>query len=213
MPLTKTTVSQAVEQAIADGKGKRKFTQSVDLAINLAGLDFRKPENRLNLSIILPFPPKESPVAIFADGQAATEAKAVVDLVISSADLPSYATDKAKQAELLKYSLLATPPLMAQVGKVLGPVLAPKGKMPKPILPNSNLKSLVDSAKRSISVRTKGKNLPVVHCIVGRENLAPEQITENVLAVVEAVFRKTGEKSVAKIFIKTTMGKSFAVVN
>ena len=35
-------------------KGKRKFTQSVELAVNFTGVDFTKQENRFNMEIKLP---------------------------------------------------------------------------------------------------------------------------------------------------------------
>lgn len=211
MVFDKNSVSKAVSQAVASGKGKRKFLQSVDIAINFRGVDFSKPENRVNLDVVLPFAPKLSKIAIFADGQAATEAKAFADLVIPSSEINSYASDKGKQKTLLQCATLATPNLMAVVGKALGPVLSKKSKLPKPIMPNANLKELVDRTRRSVSLRTKGKQLPVVHCSVGRENLPEEQIVENILAVLENVFKKINESQIASIYVKTTMGPAVKV--
>ena len=42
------------EKFIAENKGKRKFKQSVELAVNFKDIDFSKQDNRLNLDIILP---------------------------------------------------------------------------------------------------------------------------------------------------------------
>ena len=55
MALDKKTVAEAVAIALADGKGKRKFTQSVDLAINFRDVDFKKPENKLNIEYMYAF--------------------------------------------------------------------------------------------------------------------------------------------------------------
>lgn len=210
MILDKKSVSKAVEQVLAE-KGKRKFVQSVDLAINLRDLDFTKPENRINLDVVLPHPARNLKVAVFADGNIAFEAKKHVDLVVESGEIESYATDKAKTKLLLQHTLLATPALMAVVGKVLGKILAPKGKMPRPLLPNANILQVVELSKKSITLKTKGKYLPSLHCIVGKENMTGEQIVENVQAVLEALLKKIAEGQVSSVYLKTTMGKSVKV--
>ena len=51
-----------------ENKGKRKFNQSVELAINLMGLDTSKQDNRVNLEIKMPHPKgKSHNVVVFAD--------------------------------------------------------------------------------------------------------------------------------------------------
>ncbi len=207
MPFDKKTVDSAVKAALAEGKGKRKFKQSVDVAVNFKDLDFKKAENRVNLDVVLPFATGGKKIAVFADGQGALEAKAIADLVISGADIPSYASDKVKQASLLDYILLATPALMPTVAKLLGQFLGTKGKMPKPILPNANLKQLAEQVKNSVSLKSKGKFLPVVHCAVGTEDMPEEQLAENVFTIVDAVRNKVSEPKIASVYVKTTMGK------
>ena len=204
-------VAKALAQALAEGRGKRKFRQSVDIAINFRDVDFSKPENRLNLDVVLPYAPKAVEVAVFADGQLGVDAKKVVPLVIASAEIPSYASDKKKLGGLLKYSLLSQTQLMAQIGKALGQALGGRGKLPKPIMPNANLADLVEKTKRTVSLRTKGKYLPVVHCIVGNEGMAEAQLVDNVAAVLDAVKAKVGEAKVRSVLVKTTMGKPVAV--
>lgn len=204
-------ITKAVASVLTQDKGKRKFKQSLDIAINFRDVDFSKPENRVSLDITLPYAPKAMEVAIFADGQLAMDSKKVVPLVISTPEIPAYASDKKKQKELLKYTLLAQTQLMAVVGKSLGQLLGSKGKLPKPIMPNANLADLVEKAKRSVTLRVKGKYLPVVHCIVGNEELSEKQVVENVSAIVEAVKGKVGESRIKSIYIKTTMGKPVAI--
>lgn len=211
MAFDKKSILQAVEQAVAEGKGKRKFTQSVDAAINFKDVDFKKPESRLNLEIFLPHPPKKLKVAVFADGELALNAKnAGADLVIAGTEIAAYAANKQKLNQLLECAILASPQLMAAVGKSLGQVLSGRGRLPKPIMPNSNMQETVERTRTSILVRTRGKYLPCVHCLVGREDMPPEEIAENVLTVLEAIYRKLTENNIQSIYIKTTMGKSFA---
>jgi len=203
----KKQVEKAVATALED-KGKRKFAQSIDFAINFKDVDFKKAENRISLDIILPYAPKKTLIAVFADGQLSTDVKnAQPDAVFSGADINAFATDKKRQRELLKYAILAAPQLMVQIGKSLGQVLGARGKLPKPILPGANLKDLFDRTRRTITLKTKGKYLPSLHCIVGSESQPNEQIVENVVAVLDAVEKKTGEASVKSVFVKMTMGK------
>ncbi len=205
--LDKKSIQAAVEKALAEGKGKRKFKQSFDLAVNFKDIDFKKAENRLSVDVVLPIAPRPVQVAVFADGQIALDAKkAGVEIVIAGADIPTYVTDKTKQKQLLQYSLLATPPLMGLIGKQLGQVLGAKGKLPKPILPNSNLVDLVEKTRRTVNLKTKGKFLPCVHCIIGNEEMTPAQLTENVLTVVESLLGKIQASQIKSLVLKTTMG-------
>jgi len=205
--LDKKSAEAALAEAL-NQKGEKKFVQSVDLAINFQDVDFKKQEGRINVEVVLPFQPKPSGVCVFADGEMAAGAKnAGADLVVSSAEIDSYAKDKKKQKELLNYSLLSVPQLMVPIGKALGKVLGARGKTPKPIPPNANLSSLVSNARRTLTLKAKGKFLPSVHCIVGKENMPKEQLIENILAVFAALEKQGFDNNVKSVFIKTTMGK------
>ena len=207
MPFDKKNVEKAVSEALAQ-KTDKKFVQSVDLAINFRDIDFKKAENRLNVEVILPFEPKPTPVAVFADGQLGLDAKkAGAELVIPSAEIELVAKDKKKQKEILGYALLAAPALMIAIGKALGQLLGTKGKLPKPIPPNASLATLISNSKKLIVVKSKGKFLPSVHCLVGKENAPPNHIVENIVAILEAVEKKVSEQNIKTVFVKTTMGK------
>ena len=57
-----------VSAFIAENKGSRKFTQSVELAINFTGIDMSKQANRLNMEVKLPNGKgKAQKVMVFAD--------------------------------------------------------------------------------------------------------------------------------------------------
>ncbi len=210
MAITRETIHAAVEEALKD-KGRRKFVQSVDLAVNLSDVDFKKPENRINVEVVLPHPANSLKVVVFADGQLATEAKKVADLVITSPEIAGYAQDKKKTETLAGCAVLASTQLMAQVGKAFGQFLSAKGRLPKPILPNANLQALVDATRKSVVLKSKGKLLPTLHCIVGKEAMAPDQVTENILAVLDALKKKVAEHQIRDVCVKLTMGKSVRV--
>ena len=50
---------------------------------------------------------------------------------------------------------IAEAPVMPTVGKRLGIVLAPRGKMPKPIQPGADPKSMIDNLRKTVSVRRR----------------------------------------------------------
>ena len=54
-----------IDEALKSGK-KRRFRQSVELIVVLRGIDLSKPENRINLLVELPHPPKLNKIAAFA---------------------------------------------------------------------------------------------------------------------------------------------------
>ena len=194
-------------------KGKRKFTQSVEFIINFKGVDFTKQDSRLNLSVPLPNGTGKSvKVAVFADGQLALDAKKFgTDLVMSGADIPELAKDKIKLKLLMKdHVFFAQPNLMMQVGKNLGQVMGVKDKLPKPIVGGS-LEKLAEAEKRTVKLKSKGKYLPVVSCLVGVETMAPDKIAENITQVYDAVSNVVGKQSLKSAYVKLTMGKPVRV--
>jgi large subunit ribosomal protein L1 len=205
--MNKEQIKSAVLEALEE-KGKRKFTQTVDLGINFQNVDFSKQENRLNLEVLLPKGTgKAVKIAVFADGQTALDAKnAKADLVLPGDDIPKLKGDQAKLKSLLEYEFLAETKLMAVVGKHLGQFLGTRGKLPKPLMGGS-VADIIERARRTVRVKSKGKFLPVVHVRVGTESMPPEDIIENVETVFEKVKGKVGEHGIKSVYVKLTMGK------
>ncbi|HLF16674.1 MAG TPA: 50S ribosomal protein L1 [Candidatus Thermoplasmatota archaeon] len=206
----------AVKQALEKGKAlERKFTQTVDLAILLKNVDLSVPKNRIDEDVILPKGRgKTAKVAVFAQGEGAAKAKKVADLVIQPDEFESLQKNKQqfkKTANGIHY-FLAEAPLMAQIGKTLGVVLGPRGKMPRPIPPGGDPSGQVSNLRNTVKLRSKDKN--VFHCVVGAEGMKAEDIADNVEAVLKRVESKLehGRMNLGGVFIKTTMGPSVRVV-
>ena len=215
MPLTMKSVLNAVKEA-KDKSKKRNFVQSIELVINLRDVDPKKPESRVQEFIELPHPAgKESKICVIASGEMALKAKrAGANLVIERGDLEALMGDKKKQRELAKtYDLfIAEAPLMPLVGKSLGATLGPKGKMPTPVPPGANIADQIEKHRRMVLLRIRGQ--PVLQCRVGNENMADEEIAENIQAVerrIEGKLRR-GIKNIRSIHLKTTMGSPIKVV-
>ncbi len=198
---------------IDENKGKRKFTQSVDMIVNFSGVDFSKPDNRLNAAIMLPNGKgKTSGVIVFSDDRTLAEnAQSLGAKVIKSSELPSLANDKTAMSSLLKAELLAQPALMPQIAKALGQVLGPRNKMPKPLI-GTDVSTAINNISKSIFVRSKGKYLPTAHCTVGNEKMATEQIAQNVDEVLGTFAKKPGKQYIKSVFLKLTMSKPVRLV-
>ena len=200
----------AVQKALESAK-KRNFTETVELAINLKDVDLSVPKNRITEDIILPNGRgKAVRICVIGGGELALKAKDVADLVITPEELQTIADDK-KQAKKIANStnyFIAEAPLMAVVGKRLGTVLGPRGKMPKPIPPGADPTGMIESLRKTVSVRTKDRI--TFHAPVGTVEMPVEQIAENIDALLKRIELKLekGRMNIDSSYIKTTMGPS-----
>ena len=86
-------IVENIQKAIDSAKS-RKFSESVEVAINLKDVDLTNPKNRVNEEIILPKGRgKEVKVAVFGSGELAVKARSAADLVILSEELDTYTDD------------------------------------------------------------------------------------------------------------------------
>ena len=194
-------------------KGKRKFKQSVELAINFKGVDFSKQDNRLNIQVLLPNGKgKQSEVLVFADDKnIAEKAKELGARVVSGNEIAQIAADKAQLGSLLKYEMIAQPALMTSVARSMGSFLGPKNKMPKPLI-GTDIASMVNSVSKSVYIRSKGKYLPTVHCMVGNEDMPIDKISSNIDAVIESLAKKLGRQNIKSAYVKLTMSEPVRII-
>ncbi len=203
----------AVKEAIEKAK-PRKFTESVDLAINLKDVDLSIPKNRINEEVILPHGRgKEVKIAVFASGETALKAKECADLVIPPEEIDKLAEDKRRARKLAnEYDFfLAEAPLMAKIGKSLGIILGPRGKMPKPVPPGGDPCPMVKNLKRTVRMRSRDKR--TFHVPVGTRDMDPEKIADNIEEVIKRLETKLerGLQNIESIYVKTTMGPAVKI--
>jgi len=208
-------IEDAVRKAISEAP-PRKFQESVDLAINLHNIDMSQPANRVNEELILPQGRgRQAKIAVFADGETALLAKqAGADLVIPSEDIENLAEDK-KQARAIadEYSFfIAETHLMPSIGKNLGPVLGGRGKMPQPLPPSADIASIINRLRGLI--RIKSRDRLTFHLAVGSIGMEPQQIAENIEAIVTKLEQtlKDGKQNLKSVYVTTTMGPSVKVI-
>ncbi len=205
----KTTV-MAVQKALESAK-KRNFTETVELAINLKDVDLSIPKNRIADDIILPHGRGRAiRICVIGGGELVQKAKSVADVVMTADELQTIADDK-KQAKKLANSIdyfIAEAPMMAVVGKRLGTVLGPRGKMPKPIPPGADPTGMINGLRNTVSVRTKDRI--TFHTPVGTANMSVEDLADNIDAILKRVELKLekGRMNIASSYVKTTMGPS-----
>jgi large subunit ribosomal protein L1 len=209
MSVDTKTLIESVKEAKSKAE-KKKFTQSVELVINLRDIDMKKPENKIQESIELPYAVgKKSKVCVIASGELALRARrAGADLVIERAELESLGGDKKRQKTLVnEYDyFISEAPLMPVVGRVLGAVLGPKGRMPTPVAPNANIGDIIEKQRKTVQIRLRGQ--PILQCRIGTEDMSDQQIAENVETVIRRLEGKLkrGLKNIRSIVIKTAMG-------
>jgi large subunit ribosomal protein L1 len=210
MPLDKKTLLDAVKEAKAKS-GQKKFNQTVELILHIKEIDMKSPEGRIQKVIELPhLTGKPNKILVIASGELALKAKkAKADLVIERPDVEGLAGKKKELRKLANnYDVfLSEAPLMPLVGRIFGPALGPRGKLPVPVPPNADIASLI--AKHRKTVVVKMRNQPVIQCPVGTENMKDEELVANIQAVLRVVEGKLkrGLKNIKFAFIKTSMGE------
>ncbi|MBU0496933.1 MAG: 50S ribosomal protein L1 [Candidatus Thermoplasmatota archaeon] len=215
MPSDKTTI-QAVHQALEDSKKlERKFKQTVDLVINLKNIDMTAAKNRLDEDIILPHGRGgKVKIAIFASGQLAENAKKHVDLLIKPEEIEELAKDKKGFKKIADNHdfFIAEAPLMPTIGKTLGVILGPRGKMPRPVPPQIDVSGIANNLQKTVKIRSKTSK--TFHTTVGKEDMDEKHLAENIDAIIKRIEAKLerGRMNISSIYVKTTMGPSIRII-
>jgi len=188
---------------------KRKFEQSIDLIINLKGIDMK----RDNVSAVVSFPHliKDKKICGFF-----TKKNDIVD-VISQPEFQLYKDKKALKKLVKKYDFfIAVAPLMPAVATTFGKILGPAGKMPTPqlgIIMQENekaIKELVEKISKSIRIKMKETSIKIC---AGREGMKNEDIAANITAAYNAIVNAlpTKKENVKSVLIKLTMSPAVKV--
>lgn len=196
---------------IATETANAKFDETIEIAVNL-GVDPTKAEQNVRGSVALPHGlGKTIRVAVFAKGEKAKEAEAAGADFVGSEDL----VEKIKGGFLDFDSVVATPDMMAQVGKV-GKLLGPRGLMPSPKVGTvtfdvgATIKS-VKAGRAEFRVEKAG----IIQAPIGKASFGPKKIFENALAIVQAV-QKAKPSTSKGVYLKSaavsaSMGPGIAV--
>jgi len=210
MPLDRKTLLDAVREAKKQS-GEREFNQTIEFILDIKEIDMKSPEGKIQAVVDLPHATgKQNKICVVASGELALKARqAKADAVLEKSDLEAYAGNKKQLRKLANaYDVfLSEAPLMPLVGKILGPALGPRGKLPVPVPPNADIAPLITKHRKTVVV--KMRNQPIIQCAVGTADMKEEQIVDNIQAVLRLVEGKLkrGLKNVKLAFVKTSMGK------
>ena len=181
-----------------------KFDETIELAFRL-GVDPRKADQMVRGTVALPSGTgKDVRIAVFAQGDAATEARA------AGADFVG-ADDLAAEVEggMLDFDVaIATPDLMPQVGK-LGRVLGPRGLMPNPKTGTVTMdvgKAVADFKGGKVEYRTD--RYGNVHVPVGKASFDVEALGANLRMVLEELERAKPSSAKGRYFKRITLAST-----
>ena len=214
--MTDKKTIEVVEKILEESKKlNRKFKQNIDLVINLKNLDLNNPKNRIDEDIILPHGRgREAKIALFASGELAVKSKKHVDLLIKPEEIEDLSKDKKIFKKIVDSHdfFIAEAPLMPTIGKTLGTVLGPSGKMPKPVPPTADVSGLVKNLHSTVKVRSKGSK--TFHTVAGNEEMSKENIAENIDIIIKRLegALERGRMNIGSVYIKTTMGPSERII-
>ena len=185
---------------------KAKFTESVDVAINL-GIDAKKSDQVVRGSTVLPNGSgKKVRVAVFAQGANAEAAKAAGADIVGMDDL----AEKMQGGDLNYNVVIASPDAMRVVGK-LGQLLGPRGLMPNPKVGtvSADVAGAVRNAKAG-QVRYRADKAGTVHCVIGNVSFDVNALKENLVALVSDLNRAKPASAkgvyMQKVSVSSTMG-------
>ncbi len=203
-------LSEMIKEAKATSK-ERKFKQALELIMVFKDIDTKKGFS-INETIQLP-KQTSSPasVCVMASGDLGLKARdAKADKVIDGDELNKLGSNKRESRKFINnYDFfLADTQLMPVVGKVLGQLLGPRGKMPTPVPFNAPIESFLQRFRSSIRVRVRD-SLSLT-CKIGDESMEDTELAANANTVITVIEKKlpSGDKNIKKILVKTTMGKS-----
>jgi large subunit ribosomal protein L1 len=188
---------------------ERKFKQSLELILVFKDIEVKK-GFAFNETVQLPKTDSPASVCVMASGDMGLKAKnAKADRVIDADELNKLGANKRESRKLInKFDFfLSDTKLMPAVGKSLGQLLGPRGKMPTPVPFNAPIDSFLSRFRTSIRIRVK--NSLSAACKIGDESMEDSDLLANAHAVISAVEKKlpNGDKNIKKIMVKTTMGK------
>src|SRR2546429_600630 len=192
--------------ALVKDAATAKFDESIDVAVQL-GVDAKKSDQVVRGAVVLPHGTgKVARVAVFAQGAKAEEAKAAGADVVGMDDLAA----RVKAGDMPFDVVIAAPDAMRVVG-TLGQILGPRGLMPNPKVGTvtPDVAGAVKNAKAG-QVQFRADKSGVVQCTIGRASFTPEQLRENLAALVDAL-NKAKPAATKGIFLKklsvsSTMG-------
>ncbi|MCL5258357.1 MAG: 50S ribosomal protein L1 [Vulcanimicrobiaceae bacterium] len=170
--------------AIVKNNAAAKFDETIEVHVRL-GVDPKKSDQNVRGTVLLPNGTGRTVrVIAFAKGDKAREAEAAGADLVGEQDL----IDKVKSGFTDFDVAVATPDMMAAVGKELGRILAQKMPNPKAGTVSPNVGSAIRDIKAG-KVEYRLDKTGIVHTIVGKASFDQPKLVENVNTLLDAIVR------------------------
>ncbi|MGY8745488.1 MAG: 50S ribosomal protein L1 [Candidatus Poseidoniales archaeon] len=201
-------ISEAIKNAL-EGAPERKFVEALDIAFTIKDVDLKNPNNRIQEEIRLPSGRgKDIKIAMFATSDAARMATDAGIHVIDPSDIEELGKNKGKAKKLANSFdfFLSEVPHMGLIGRYLGVVLGPRGKMPRPVPPV--LDPAVIAAGLQSTTVVKSRDKVTFQASFGTRSQSHEELLKNAMEVYNRVTSKLerGVGNIRSLYIKTSMG-------
>jgi large subunit ribosomal protein L1 len=201
-------INQAIKDAIASAP-ERKFVESVDISFTIKDVDLKNPNNRIKEEVRLPSGRgKEMKIAMFAAGEAATKAKNAGITVFTPQEIEEFGSKKGKAKKMANSFdfFLSEVPHMGLIGRYLGVVLGPRGKMPRPVPPTLDPSIIATGLQSTVVVKSGDKM--TFHVAIGTAKQSEEELSANAMEIFNRVISKLerGIGNIRSLYIKTSMG-------
>jgi large subunit ribosomal protein L1 len=201
-------ITQAIKSALENAQ-ERKFVESVDITFTIKDVDLKNPNNRIKEEIRLPSGRgKELKIAMFAAGEAATKAKGAGIHVFTPQEIEEFGGQKGKAKKMANSFdfFLSEVPHMGLIGRYLGVVLGPRGKMPRPVPPTLDPAAIAAGLKSTVVVKSGDRM--TFHAAIGTAKQSQEELVANAMAIYNRVTSKLerGIGNIRSLYIKTSMG-------
>jgi len=167
------------------GNAFAKFNETIEVTTRL-GVDPRKADQMVRGTVQLPHGTgKEVRVLVFAKGEKEKEAKEAGAEYVGGEEL----LEKIKGGWFEFDRAVATPDMMGGVGKI-GKLLGPRGLMPNPKTGTVtfNIKETIQELKAG-KIEFKVDKAGIVHAPVGKVSFGLEKLKDNIIAMVETIFK------------------------
>ena len=209
----KENIQNAIQQAL-DESPERNFVETLEMAFTLREVDLKNPANRIQEEVRLPSGRgKPVKIAMFAGGEMSTKAKAAGIEVIDPSQIEDIGGNRQQARKMAnRYDFfLSEIPHMGTVGRFLGVVLGPRGKMPRPVPPNVDPGMIAAGLKDTAIVRSRDKI--TFHTAMGSREQGVGDLTANGMAIWTRVVGKLemGAGNIRSCYVKTSMGPSIKV--
>ena len=206
--ITDAQITELIKKARAATK-ERKFKESIELIITFKDIDVKK-GFAINEVVQLPKTSSPATVCIIATGEMNQKAKAAkADSVIGSEELDKFGANKRESRKFINKHdfFLADTKIMPAVGKTLGQLLGPRGKMPTPVPFDASIEAFLQRFRSCIKVRARA-SLSVT-AKRGAVPMADEDLAINAHTALAAMEKKLPQvqKNMNTILIKSTTGK------